>query len=134
MKPAHQITVSPSDAVVVKSDNVSENFLLRLTKREKQFIENQARRELRTQSNFVRSLVIDLKDARRERIKRILAQRNELTVWERSEADAIAKLAAERESLGMFGRRSDVEPGSALDLLGQAASKASIEAAVKGRR
>jgi hypothetical protein len=78
--------------------------------------------------------LIDLKEARRERIKRILAERNELTLWERSEADAIAKMAAERESFGVFGRRSDVEPGSALDLLGRAASQAVIDAAVKGRR
>jgi hypothetical protein len=77
--------------------------------------------------------VVDFKEARRERIKRILAERNELTIWERAEVDAIAKMAAEREALGCMPRRN-VEPGSALDLLGQAASQAYIEAAVKGRR
>ena len=51
--------VSSTRPVIVKSDTVTENFLLRLTKKEKQFVESQARRELRTQSNFVRSLVIE---------------------------------------------------------------------------
>jgi hypothetical protein len=52
-------SISSADAVIVRSDNVSETMLFRLTKAEKDFIETQARRELRTQSNYLRSLVVE---------------------------------------------------------------------------
>jgi hypothetical protein len=39
--------------------------------------------------------VVDIHEARRDRIKRILAERSELTIWERAEVDAIASFLDE---------------------------------------
>jgi hypothetical protein len=50
--------VSSTRPVIVKSDLVTENILLRATKREKLFVETQAKRELRAQANYLRALIL----------------------------------------------------------------------------
>jgi hypothetical protein len=50
---------SPAPAVIVNSDLVSAVVIVKMTPAERRFVEKQARLELRTISNFVRSLIIE---------------------------------------------------------------------------
>jgi hypothetical protein len=51
--------VSSAAAVVVKSDVTWENVTARVTAAERAFVEKQSRAELRTVSNYMRSLIIE---------------------------------------------------------------------------
>jgi hypothetical protein len=51
--------LSSGDAVIIKSDVTWENVTARVTAAERAFVEKQSRAELRTVSNFVRSLIIE---------------------------------------------------------------------------
>ena len=50
---------SPAPAVTIHSDLVSAVVIVKMTPAERRFVEKQAALELRTISNFVRSLVIE---------------------------------------------------------------------------
>ena len=50
---------SPAPAVTIHSDLVSAVVIVKMTPAERKFVEKQAALELRTISNFVRSLVIE---------------------------------------------------------------------------
>jgi hypothetical protein len=52
-------TLSPGASVVVESDVATETICLRVTATERQYIERQSRAELRTISNFLRSLIVE---------------------------------------------------------------------------
>jgi hypothetical protein len=52
-------TLSAGAPVVVKSDVATETVCLRLTPAERHYVEQQSQRELRTVSNFLRSLIVE---------------------------------------------------------------------------
>jgi hypothetical protein len=51
--------VSSTAPVIVKSDVTWENVTARVTTKERAFVEKQSRAELRTVSNYMRSLIIE---------------------------------------------------------------------------
>jgi hypothetical protein len=50
---------SPAPAVTIHSDLVSAVVIVKMTPAERRFVEKQSRAELRTISNWIRSLVIE---------------------------------------------------------------------------
>jgi hypothetical protein len=52
-------TLSPRAPAAVESDLVAATVIVKMTAAERRFIERQSRAELRTISNYVRSLVIE---------------------------------------------------------------------------